>query len=153
MKKKEIFVWHPASRLIRWSNRTKRGTIEEIFLKMNSEIKRQICWQKTTFQLKGMLPWKDKIWWNRRSCGRYCNKALNQREGGMPLDLMTSTLSKKESTLCLFKLVALLRDVACGFLIERSWCLRMKPESQSLPASFLTDQERGTIHFSWVAYW
>ncbi len=26
----------------------------------------------------------------------------------------------------------------------------MKPESQSLPASFLTDQERGTIHFSWV---
>ena len=116
----EIFVWHPA-RLIRSSNRTKRGTIE-------------------------------KIWWNRRSCGRYC-KALNQREGGMPLDLMTSTLSKKESTLCLFKLIALLRDVACGFLIERSWCLRMKPESQSLSASFLTDQERGTIHFSWVAYW
>jgi len=32
----------------------------------------------------------------------------------MPLDLM------KESTLCLLKLVALLRDVACGFLIERS---------------------------------
>ncbi len=48
------------------------------------------------------------------------SSALNQREGGMPLDLMTSTLSKKESTLCLLKLVALLRDVACGFLIERS---------------------------------
>jgi hypothetical protein len=32
-----------SSQIIGGSNRTKRGTIEEIFLKMNSEIKRQIC--------------------------------------------------------------------------------------------------------------
>jgi hypothetical protein len=55
------------------------------------------------------------IWYMHCGKTRLVSIKPTRRGSGMSQALMISTFSKEESTLCLLKLVYLLRDVNCGF--------------------------------------
>ncbi len=79
------------------------------------------------------------------------SSALKKFVGEIPLFLMSSTRSKNSLTLWRLKLVARLREVACGLRME-SCGLRFKnPASQSFPAIEFVIQFGGHLSFSFTA--